>query len=128
MKLPAIIFSHDPEVQQVLPAYITEAFEIEVQVVCNADELRQKVDETPSTLVFFDVRADAWHLETERVLTWLETGHLRLGYLITLNDRWLPFRWAATIDLHESAAIDFPCSWENLDLSLIHISEPTRPY
>lgn len=126
MKLPAIVFSHDPEVQQVLPAYITEAFEIEVQVVCNADELRQKIEVTPYTLVFFDVRADAWHLETERVLTWLETGHLRLGYLITLNDRWLPFRWAATIDLHESAAIDFPCSWENLDRLLMPLRDGTK--
>ncbi len=126
MKLPAIVFSHDAEVQHVLPAYITETFDLPVTVVTSADELRRLVNETPQTLVFFDVRGDAWHTETEQVLTWLESGNLRLGYMVTLTDRWLPFRWAATIDLHETASIDFPCSWETLDRLLAPIKEGTK--
>lgn len=126
MKLPAIVFSHDSEVQQVLPAYVIETFDIPVKVITDAEELRREIELAPQTLVFFDVRNDAWHVETERILGWLETGDLRLGYLITLNDRWLPFRWAATIDLHESAAIDFPCSWENLDRLLMPLRDGSK--
>ena len=126
MKLPSIVFSPNAEVQQVLPAYITETFNWPVTVVTSADELRRLVHESPQTFVFFDVREEAWHSETEQVLTWLESGHMRLGYMVTLTDRWLPFRWAATIDLHEMASIEFPCSWETLDRLLAPSRESTK--
>lgn len=126
MKLPAIVFSHDAEVQQGLPAYISEACGVAAPVVTSADELRRMVQETPQTLVFLDVRGEAWHPETEIILSWLESGHLRLGYLVTLTDRWLPFRWAATIDLHETATIDFPCSWDTLDRLLAPLQDGTK--
>lgn len=119
MKLSVIVFSHNAEVQQVLPAYIAEALDLPVSLVTSADELRRQIHESPQCMVFFDVRGEAWHSETERVLGWLESGQMRMGHLVTLTDRWLAHRWAAVIDLHESASIEFPCSWENVDRLLL---------
>src|SRR5665811_2193503 len=41
-----------------------------------------------------------------------------------------PYRWQAfpIVDTHRWFGFDLFCAWQDISLSLIHISEPTRPY